>query len=231
MNAQKPFGRDAARIDRHVDERSAGDNPVVARISRARIRRVGVRAEVRYAAAYRGLRAVALMVVEVDDEHATAGLLRVRARRDRRVVEDAEPHPARRFGVMSGRPHERERSAPSVDRGFERDQRRAGAARGGLVRAAVDDRVTVAAEIRRLVVLECVTGAPNELDIGRRMDARQFVRAGDPRVDPLAEHTAPGEFLRDDAHPVGTFDVRDARQMPGQPFVVRDEHGAKTRPS
>ena len=100
-----------------------------------------MRADVRDAAADRGLRAVAVMVVEVEHDDALALALRVRARGDRGVVEHAKAHAARRLGVVTGRAHEREGAAPPVDRRFQRDERRADGARRAFVRTGVDRRV------------------------------------------------------------------------------------------
>ena len=221
--ADEAFGGDSARVDRHVDERGAGHDAIIARVARARIRGIGVRAQVRHAAADRGLRAVAVVVVEVEHEHALALAARVGARGDRGVVEDAETHAARGLGVMSGRAHERERAAASVDGRLERDERRADGARGAFVRARVDQRVA-GDQLRDAVGFQRGARAAHELDVRGRMHARDLVGARDARVDALAEHPAPAKLVGDDAHAIGPLGMRDAAQVRGEAVVVRDEH-------
>ena len=74
------------------------------------------------------------MHVEIDDRHAldAVAVLRV-ARRDRRVVEQAEAHRPRRLGVMAGRAHGDEGVRRLlVHHLVDRVHGAAGAAQGGL---------------------------------------------------------------------------------------------------
>ena len=57
----------------------------------------------------RGLRAVAVMDVDVDDGDARGAVGAERGGGDRDVVVEAEPHRAIGLGVVAGRPHQRQR--------------------------------------------------------------------------------------------------------------------------
>ena len=163
------------------------------------------------------------MVVEVEHQHALALEVRVGAGCYGDVVEHAEPHPARGFGVMTGRPHQRERAAAPVDGGVERDERRARGARRAVVRARIDERVA-GDQLRYVAVFECGAGTADQLDICRRVHARQFVGPGIARIDALTEHAAAPQFLGHDAHAIRGFRMRHAVEVRGETVVVGDEH-------
>ena len=132
------LGRDAGGGERNIHQRPIRGDMVVDREAGTGVSRHRVRGQIRKPAADQRLRAVPVMVVEVGDERALAGLGRIGARRDRRVIEQTEAHPARRAGVMTGRAHERERGAPFAHRALERGQRPAGRVQSAVVGTRID---------------------------------------------------------------------------------------------
>jgi len=81
------------------------------------------------------------MVIDIGDQRVGAGFQAVTARRQRRVVEHAKAHAAGRFGVVSGRPDQRERRAVLGADTVERRERAAGCARRCFVAAGIDGGV------------------------------------------------------------------------------------------
>ena len=70
--------------------------------------------------------AVAMVIVEIGDQHPAAGRRPVGPRRDRHVVQKAESHPASRLGVVTRRPHERKNRLGASCRGLNRRHDAAG---------------------------------------------------------------------------------------------------------
>jgi hypothetical protein len=154
-----------------------------------------------------------MMVVEIDDEHPrgrTAARCLIRARGDRNVVENAEAHTARGFGVMTGRPKQREHGIASASTRFCRlDGAPGRAARDG-VRPRIDDHVPGGKIARN----GCAGAfAFRQLDVCSRVDAFDlFVACVACRDRPL-ENVGGTQTSRDRLNAIGPFRVLDAAQV------------------
>jgi hypothetical protein len=105
--------------------------------ARTRIEGKGVRGDVEDAriGLEHVLRAVAVMHVEVDDDHAREAAGQGMGGGDRDVVEEAEAHRAVRFRVVPGRAHEAQRAVQSaVEDALDRVRGRARRLEGGGIR-------------------------------------------------------------------------------------------------
>jgi hypothetical protein len=164
------------------------------------------------------------MVIDVGDQRRQPRAVDERACRDGRVVEEAEAHPARGFGVMAGWADERERRAIAGNDTVERRKRSARGTQRAVVRGRVD--LGIAGREQRVARgIEPFAFALRAFDVGAIVNAHERRELGDAHVDPLAEHAAPLQLHRTRAHPVGAFRVRNAGQMARERFVVRDQHG------
>ena len=122
----------------------------------------------------RGLRAIAVMHVEIDHRYAVGAVLGARMQRgDGDLVEQAEAHGARRLGVVAGRAHGAEGVVgfafhdlvDGMDGGAARTQSRLPASRR-------DDGVGI-----EPCVVTCRNGGANHLDIGfwmQKLDGREL---------------------------------------------------------
>jgi len=110
-----------------------------------------------------------VVIIEIDDQRAHSELCLRRARCDSRVVEDAKPHAAPRFGVVAGRPHDRKSASSFVHRRFHRDDGAAGSSARNIERTDVDDCIT-GGKITREIRHARSFGA-HEIDVPGRVDA------------------------------------------------------------
>jgi hypothetical protein len=223
------FGAVGMRRKRHVDDRSGTIEPLLRESPGSGICREGVRRNERNAVARGGLRAVAVMVIEVDDQGAAAPRRNEGPGRERRVSEDAEAHAARGLRVMAGWTNERERGRAVSHRDLHR---RDGAARGppgNGQRRCVDHRVArreVAGRHahRRDVALDA-------FEVGMRMNPFEFRIARVARGGALGEEARALEVRGDARHAVGRFGMRDAPQVLGEKIVVDDDHCYRFSPA
>ena len=136
-----------------------------------------------------GLRAVAVMVVEIGDQHASlaAALRLIGARGHDDVVEEAEAHAARWFGVVARRPNEREDGLTErTARLHGSDGAACGAARGAK-RVHVDERIA-GREVARAD--EMLGLAAQQLEITRRVHALELLVARVARAQGLRQNAA-----------------------------------------
>jgi hypothetical protein len=180
------------QVEREPRARAAPD---LVEPARARIERVAVAAHVEHVAALLEavLRAVAVVDVGVEDQHAPAAELGQRVLgRDGHVVEQAEAHRGGRLGVVAGRPHEREGPARGAGGdGLGRGDRRAGRQPRDLDAALARGGVGVEAHAE-------AGGALDRVHVGRAVRAQQLrarrrarggrQRAGDGARCEVVEH-------------------------------------------
>ena len=213
------------RGQRNVHDRAARVESLLGIPAGPGIRRERVRRDEGHAVTGDRLRAVAVMIVEVDDERSAAMIRDERACGDGGVAEHAESHAARGLGMMPRRPNEGERRTVAFDGALHRRERSArGAARDGK-RRRVDDRIA-----RREIAGSRTDGpdvAFDALEIGARMHAFELAIARVARRNAVPEKTARVEICRNARDAVGRLRMPDTAQMLGVEIVVHHDHVAR----
>ena len=228
VHRQRVLGVPAAGRQRHVHgvPASGAGAGLAGGAGRPRVPRVLVQRYVQHVGACVEdlLRAVAVVDVGIEDQHPAAAVVgHRRGRRRGGAVEQAEPHGARRLGVVAGRPGKADRAgrlagehgAHRLQRRLRREPRRIDA-----VRADAGVRVQNRA----------AAGHPQQaLHVARRMRQGQPGRAGrlQPIDDPQPGGRRGADGIHGEAQPLGALGVAGARVVPGAPRV--GEHQQRSR--
>ena len=141
-----------------------------------------------------------------------------RGRRNRDVVEEAEPHRAVALGVVAGRPHQRERRLAAIDGVRSRLNGRAGGQPRDLVR--LGRRVRVRVEHRGTADV-----LANRIDVPARMDESELIQGGGPRRRCLSP--VGGELARhrvEHVRALGALGVAGRRHMRFEDVRRQQEH-------
>ncbi len=198
------FGRHAARRQRHVDDDVVAK--AVAARAGARVGGRGVGGDVGQAVAGDCLRPVAVVVIEIGDEHSPTS----RTCGDGRIIEDAEAHAARRLGVVPRRTHEGEDALAAGEAGLDGGHRAARRAHGNAVRRFVDERVAGG----ELAHPACRRGfALHQLEVAAGMHAQNFFGGRISGGDALGEDPALAKERRDRLYAFGPLRVAGGAEV------------------